>query len=117
MTLNHLKLNFLEDAKVSIKRNTWITWETVNQKSPKYVESNPLKPEDLPDKTNLFSDRNQQASQEKAGKDSKDNLLPKSRGTSTNLKVDPIKKIKILWSRTFRRKKISPVFLTNLVIA
>jgi hypothetical protein len=105
LALNHLKLNFLEDAKSIYQEKHKITWETVNQKSPKYAESNPLKPEDLPDKTNLFSDRNQQASQEKAGKDSKDNLLPKSRGTSTNLKVVQIKNNQNSMEQNFQKKE------------
>ncbi len=91
LALNHLKLNFLEDAKSIYQEKHKITWETVNQKSPKYAESNPLKPEDLPDKTNLFSDRNQQASQDNTSKDNSDDRLPESRGTSDNLKVVQLK--------------------------
>ena len=105
LTLNHLKFNFPQEAESKYQERHEITWEVVTQKSPIYAESNPLKPEDLPDKTNLFSDRNQQASQEKAGKDNTDNLLPESRGTSINLKVVQLKDNQNSMEQNFQKKE------------
>jgi hypothetical protein len=105
LTLNHLKFNFPQEAESKYQERHEITWEVVTQKSPIYAESNPLKPEDLPDKTNLFSDKNQQASQEKAGKDNTDNLLPESRGTSINLKVVQLKNNQNSMEQNFQKKE------------
>ena len=105
LTLNHLKLNFLEEAKSKHLEKHKISWEAVSHKSPKYAESNPLKPENLPDKTNLFSDRNQQASQEMKSKDSPDNLLPESTGTSSNLKIVQFKNNQISLEQNFQKKE------------
>ena len=105
LTLNHIKLNFLREAEVNHQDKHKISWEAFNHKSPKYAESNPLKSEDLPDKTNLFSDRNQQASQNKASKDNSDNLLPESQGTSTNLKVVQLKNNQNTMAQNFQKKE------------
>ena len=105
LTLNHLKLNFLEEAESKYREKHKITWEAVTQKSPKFAESNPLKPEDLPDKTNLFSDRNQQASQEMKSKDNSDNLLPESPGKSSNLKIVQLKNNQNSLEQNFQKKE------------
>ena len=46
---------------------------------PKFVEANPNAPENIPDKTNNFSDRNQQVAQEKPTKDAHSDM-PKLEG-------------------------------------
>ena len=117
VTLNHLKLNFLEEAESNSQDKHKVTWEVVTRKSPKYAESNPLKPEDLPDKTNLFSDRNQQASQDKTSKGKSDNFLPESRGTSTNLKVVQRKKNHNSMEQNFQKKEDIPILTKELVNA
>ena len=104
VALNHIELNFLQESGKNYEEKHKIAWEAVNHKSPKYSESNPLKPEDMPDETNLFSDRNQQASQDKASKENSDNLLPESRGTSSNLKVIQLKKNQKSMEWNFQKK-------------
>ena len=96
VSLNYIKFNFFRDAKSYYQKQHRIIWEEVKQTSPKYTESNPLKPENLPDKTNLFSDRNQQASQEMKSKDNSDNLLPESPGKSSNLKIVQLKNLSLI---------------------
>lgn len=115
LTLNHIKLNFLQEAEGNYQVKHKITWEAFNHKSPKYAESNPLKPEDLPDKTNLFSDRNQQASQDKASKDNSDDRLPESRGTSDNLKVVQLKNNQNSMEQDFKKKQNSSSLSQELV--
>jgi len=68
----------------------WESFESIKQDPPhRFAEANPEVPENIPELTPLISTRNQQAAQPLELDLSKNELLPKERGDSQNLKVVP----------------------------
>jgi hypothetical protein len=64
-----------------------IIWEDTKSPLLQYAEANPDAPQNLPDDTNLFSFRNQQAAQPNIQYLSEKSILPKLLGNSKNLKI------------------------------